>query len=119
MPRDLDVNVYVGIKGSVVALDRATGAQRWQAKLKGSGFVALHRDDRHLYATASGEIFCLDPATGTVVWHNPLKGMGLGLASMLSDAAYLAGQTESSTTYVSVAEEMRRRQAAQAASATT
>ena len=31
--------VFIGIKGSVVALDRATGQQVWATHLKGSDFV--------------------------------------------------------------------------------
>ena len=113
MPRDETVLLYVGIKGSVVAVDRATGLERWRAKLKGMTFVSLHRDDRHLYAATGGELFCLDPASGAVVWHNKLKGLGFGLVTMLSDGARAAGlpSSESSTDYVTVAEALRRRQA--------
>jgi outer membrane protein assembly factor BamB len=31
--------VFIGIKGSVIALDRATGQQVWATHLKGSNFV--------------------------------------------------------------------------------
>ena len=116
MPRDEVVLLYVGIKGSVVAVERASGAERWRTKLKGTGFVSLHRDDRYLYAATGGELFCLDPGTGAVVWHNKLKGMGFGLVTMLSDGARTAGalpSPESSTAYVTVAQELKRRQAAQ------
>jgi len=58
MPRDETVLLFVGIKGSVVALDRATGNERWRTKLKGMSFVSLHRDDRYLYASTRGELFC-------------------------------------------------------------
>ena len=87
MPRDEIVLVYIGLKGTVVALERASGVERWRTKLKGLSFVSLHRDDRYLYAGTSGELFCLDPGTGAVVWRNKLKGLGFGLVSMLSDAA--------------------------------
>jgi len=114
MRRDETVLLYVGIKGSVVAVDRATGAERWRAKLKGMGFVSLHRDDQYLYAATGGELFCLNPGTGAVAWHNKLKGMGYGLVTMLSDGVRAAGAldaSESSTSYVTVAEALRRRQA--------
>ena len=113
MPRDETVLLYVGIKGSVVALDRETGAERWRTKLKGMTFVSLHRDDRHLYGATGGEMFCLDPATGSILWHNKLKGLGFGLVTMLSDGARSAGppSSESSTSYVTVAEALRQRQA--------
>ena len=80
LPRDL---IYVGLKGTVAALDRATGTERWRAKLKGTQFVGLISDGDRIYATTMGEAFCLDPVTGTVLWRNPLPRLGLGVASLL------------------------------------
>jgi outer membrane protein assembly factor BamB len=74
--------IFVGIKGSVIALTRAGGEVVWEIHLKGMGFVHLVRDGDHLYAATKGEIFCLDAATGAGVWNNPLKGYGYGLASI-------------------------------------
>jgi outer membrane protein assembly factor BamB len=37
--------VFIGIKGSVVALDRATGQQVWATRLKGSDFVKMILQD--------------------------------------------------------------------------
>jgi outer membrane protein assembly factor BamB len=76
--------LFIGIKGTVLALDRATGQVVWSAKLKGQDFVNVALEDGDLYATAYGEIFCLDPATGQIRWSNPLKGYGYGLISMAS-----------------------------------
>jgi outer membrane protein assembly factor BamB len=76
--------LYVGIRGTVLALDRATGQLVWDAKLKGGDFVYVTLQDDALYATSRGEIFCLDPATGQLRWHNPLKGYGLGFMSVAS-----------------------------------
>ena len=83
-PSDL---VFVGIKGSVVALNRASGQQVWATHLKGSDFVNVVFQDGAVLATCYGEIFCLDPLTGKALWHNPLKGFGTGLASIASDNA--------------------------------
>jgi outer membrane protein assembly factor BamB len=74
--------VFVGLKGSVAALDRSTGTRIWETNLKGSDFVNLMLSEDELYAATKGEIFCLDPATGQIRWHNPLKGLGLGLVSI-------------------------------------
>lgn len=76
--------VFVGIKGTVVALDRITGTIVWEKELRGSDFVNLIRDDVFLYATTIGEAFCLDPTTGEIRWHNTLKGYGTNLASLLA-----------------------------------
>ncbi|EEF57090.1 PQQ-binding-like beta-propeller repeat protein [Pedosphaera parvula] len=76
--------VFVGIKGTAIALDRSTGDTLWQTHLAGSGYVHLVLDGENLYATTQGEVFCLDPATGDARWHNGLKGYGLGLASLVT-----------------------------------
>jgi len=79
--------VFVGIKGSVVALSRASGEQVWATHLKGSGFVNVVLDAGRVLAIASGEIFCLDASTGQGMWHNPLKGFGIGLATIATESA--------------------------------
>ncbi len=76
--------VYIGIKGTVLALDRATGQEIWSTKLTGGDFVNVAVEDGVLYATTKGEIFCLDPASGQVRWTNELKGYGRGLISIAS-----------------------------------
>ena len=77
--------VFIGIKGSVVALDRATGEQVWATRIKGYDFVNVVLDGGSIFATCCGEIFCLDPLTGIMMWHNLLKGFGTGLASIATD----------------------------------
>ncbi len=74
--------VFIGIKGSVVALNRATGQQVWATHLKGSDFVNVVVQDGAVLASCYGEIFSLDPLTGIGMWHNPLKGFGTGLATI-------------------------------------
>jgi outer membrane protein assembly factor BamB len=73
--------IYIGIKGSVVALDRRTGAEVWRTQLKGE-FVNVALDGDTIFATARGEIFCLDAITGRIRWNNQLKGMGWGLCTI-------------------------------------
>lgn len=77
--------VFIGIKGSVVALDRATGTQVWATSLKGHEFVNVAFFDDELYAAAKGELYCLDSATGQVRWHNLLKGYGWGLMTIAAN----------------------------------
>jgi outer membrane protein assembly factor BamB len=74
--------VFIGIKGSVVALNRATGQQEWATHLKGSDFVNVVLENEAILASCHGEIFCLDPLTGNALWHNPLRGFGTGLAAI-------------------------------------
>jgi len=74
--------VFIGIKGAVLALDRATGVERWRTGIKGSDFVNVVVQDGDLYAATKGELCRLDPATGTILWQNELKGLGRGLMTI-------------------------------------
>ena len=74
--------LFIGIKGTVLALDRATGREMWRTALKGAAFVNLVIQNDDLYAAAEGELYCLDPAGGQIRWHNRLKGLGYGLISI-------------------------------------
>jgi outer membrane protein assembly factor BamB len=113
MARPRGGTLYVGIKGHVVALDRATGAEQWRTKLEGvrvrtTDFVYLHRDEDQLFAAYNGEVYALDPKTGEVRWHNQFRGLGTGLVSLLTDAA-----TAVTLPPPPVFEEQRRRSASQ------
>jgi outer membrane protein assembly factor BamB len=77
--------IYLGVKGSVVAIDSATGQIVWSTPLKAAEFVNVVLDGTNLFATTRGEIFCLDPQGGGIRWHNPLKGYGLGLITIAGE----------------------------------
>jgi outer membrane protein assembly factor BamB len=100
--------LYIGIAGTVLALDRATGKEVWRTELKGSDFVNVVQHDGDLFATAKGELFCLDPSNGKVRWKNQLKGMGRGLITIAG-----AGQQ----TVLSQEKRRRDQEAASAAAA--
>jgi len=100
--------IFIGIKGSVVALSRLTGQQAWATQLKGYDFVNVTFEDEQVFATSRGEVFCLDPLSGNVLWHNPLKGYGLGLATIAIPG--------SASTQAQVIAEHRRRAEQSAAS---
>lgn len=104
--------VFVGIKGSVIALDRATGQQVWATHLKGSDFVNVVLDDDVILATTYGEIFCLNAANGTGLWHNKLKGLGMGLSTIATSAGSATGGTLMGNAEAIREEERRRRAAA-------
>ena len=105
--------IFIGIKGSVVALNRATGQQAWVTRLKGGDFVNVVVECGVVLASNYGEVFCLDPMTGQVRWHNPLKGFGRGLATIASEY----NSTGSSGTVL--AEKVRQDEEAAASSAAT
>jgi len=106
--------IFIGIRGSVIALDRATGQPACTTRLKGYDFVNLVLEDDVLFAAAHGEIFCLEPYSGQVRWHNPLRGHGVGLAA-------IATANQGSGTTAAVLAEKRRgdRQSDSAAAAAT
>jgi len=101
--------IFVGIRGSVVALDRATGEQVWASHLKGSDFVNVFVEGGQVFATCYGEVFCLDARTGIAMWHNRLKGLGTGLATLATDGQGGRGIAPA------LAEKRRRDEAAAAA----
>jgi outer membrane protein assembly factor BamB len=74
--------MYVGIGGTVLAIDPATGNEIWRAKLKGSDFVNVVQVGASLCAATKGELYGLDPATGSVLWNNNLKGLGTGFLTI-------------------------------------
>ena len=102
-------NLFIGIRGAVLAIDRATGAEVWRSALQGSDFVNVMLDAGQLFAATKGRLYSLDPATGQIRWKNELAGLGFGLVSI----------AQAADGNVSVMEEKRRRDQAAAAGATT
>jgi outer membrane protein assembly factor BamB len=75
--------IYVGIKGYVVALEYNTGTILWRTSLAGSSFVNVVDEGNKVFALSQGEAYCLDAAAGAILWHNPLKGFGVGIGTLL------------------------------------
>jgi len=84
MPRDPRALIFVGINGSVFALDERTGQEVWRSFLRSSDYVGIVWDGQSLFAANSGEVWRLDPKTGDEIWHNELKRLGRGLVSLAS-----------------------------------
>ena len=75
--------LYVGIKGGVLAMRKSDGTTVWYTRLRrGTSFVPLIVEDDRIYAASGGEITCLDATTGAQIWHNELKGYGTGYAAL-------------------------------------
>ena len=102
--------IFLGIRGSAVALNRVTGEQVWATHLKGISFVNVVLDGNAVLASCHGEVFCLDPLTGKGLWHNPLRGFGIGLVTMATE------QNPGTGNAPAMAEKRRRDEAAAAAS---
>jgi len=102
--------VFIGNKGSVVALNRTTREPMWVTRLKGADFVNIVVQNDAVLASCYGEIFCLDPLTGAGRWQNPLKGFGVGLATIAT-----AGNLGNGNASVLAAKSRRDEEAAAAA----
>lgn len=85
-------NIFIGIAGHVVALDRHSGSEIWKTKLKGSSSaitnIVLEGDI--LIAYSGGHLFAVNAATGDILWENPLKGLGYS-------ACIIAGSQQANT----------------------
>src|SRR5437764_5275860 len=78
--------IYIGLNGTVLALDRESGETIWRADLKGSDFVNVVLQDGDLFAASRGELYRLNPATGDILWRNKLPGLGLGIVTVAGGA---------------------------------
>jgi len=79
--------LYIGVHGTVFALDYATGQILWSTALRGSDFVTILVDGARILAATHGEIYCLDAATGERLWHNDLPGQGWGVITIATATA--------------------------------
>ncbi|HEY4361760.1 MAG TPA: PQQ-binding-like beta-propeller repeat protein [Bryobacteraceae bacterium] len=79
--------IFIGVHGSVFALDYATGRTIWTTALKGSDFVTILVDGARILAATKGEVFCLDAATGHLLWRNDLPGQGWGVITIATATA--------------------------------
>jgi outer membrane protein assembly factor BamB len=74
--------VYIGVKGKVVAYDKYTGEELWRTHLRGSNFVSICVDDDIIIAHSEGHLFGLNKSNGEKKWENKMQGLGYGLASI-------------------------------------
>ena len=83
---DIENYVFMGMNGSVCAVDRDSGRViwHWQSPKPTRGFVSIFLDGDRLMAGLSGYLYCLDAASGRVLWENPLRGFGYGNFSFAS-----------------------------------
>lgn len=79
--------VFVGVKGTVLAVDRASGETIWSTELKGSDFVDVMLVDGELYAASKGRLYRVDPTSGAILWTNDLPGLGWGIVSIAGSHA--------------------------------
>lgn len=76
--------IYLGMKGSVMAIERSSGQTTWETKLNGSGMVNVVWDEGLLFAHTRGELYCVAPHDGKILWKNELPGKGYGMGTFAS-----------------------------------
>jgi len=82
--------LYLGVKSSVVAIDKISGDILWRKNLgdsmgMGDQYVTLLVEENFIYAHSGGEIYCIESLKGDILWNNPLKGLGYGIASLATN----------------------------------
>lgn len=79
--------LFIGIKGYAVCINKKTGVEKWRTKLKNMATVTnICYDNDHVYAYATGHLFCLDLKTGGIKWENDLPGLGHGYCIIASQS---------------------------------
>ena len=100
--------LYLGMSGHVVCINKRDGSEVWRTKIKGGQLTNVVVDGELVFAYSGGHLFCLSAADGRVHWENPLRGLGYGhciLAARGSqDAAMAASRVEDQAAAVIAAE---------------
>ena len=69
---------YLGVKGSVAAIEVSTGMELWRCKLRTSTVTNVVVAGESILVYANGYLFGLKAATGEILWENGLEGLGYG-----------------------------------------
>lgn len=72
-------SLFIGIGGTVLAIDPTDGHEIWRRKLASHSFMTILERGEWIFAGVGGELFCLDAVSGQLLWSNHLKGLGVGL----------------------------------------
>ena len=90
--------LFIGIKGSIIALDPQSGSEVWRTELTSAYFTSITLQHERIFAASNGELFCLDPVNGSLLWHNKLKGLGVGFVTFGVAGSPLASAQQQQTT---------------------
>ena len=73
--------VLVPTEEGLLALDRATGVRRWDARIGDRANTPVVAGGRAVVSTWDGSLVAVDLAAGQVAWRLPLPGVALGPAA--------------------------------------
>jgi outer membrane protein assembly factor BamB len=86
-PAVIDGTVYIGGGFSFIALDAATGEERWSIPLQYGGQASpTVQDGLVVVSSQQGWIFALDARSGETVWRLPTEGIVFGAAAMIGES---------------------------------
>lgn len=96
--------LYLGIKGSIVCIDKINGAELWRTELNKTGHFNFLIDEKNIIAYSHGNIYMLETTTGKVLWKNELKGLGYGYCTIATEGrtAYAQSSLQQSAAVGSV-----------------
>lgn len=78
-------NLFLGIKGHVLCLNKETGKELWRTKMISANITNILYEGDFVFAYASGHFFCLNSSDGNIIWENGLNGMGYGSCIIASE----------------------------------
>ena len=86
-------NLYIGLYGSVVCLEKSTGKELWSTKLKSRYLTNLIHEENYIFAYTAGHLFCLSADFGKILWENKLPGYGYGACIFASNSTTSSQQS--------------------------
>ncbi|QOL24566.1 PQQ-binding-like beta-propeller repeat protein [Thalassotalea sp. LPB0316] len=78
--------LYLGISGHVVCIEKQTGKELWKTKLKSSQLTNVCYEDGFVYAYSAGHLFCVNANNGDLEWTNKLPGLGYGYCIIATES---------------------------------
>jgi hypothetical protein len=78
-------NLYLGIKGHVVCIEKDSGRELWRTPVKSSQLTNVLADDDGVFAYSGGHLFCLSPTDGRIRWKSELPGLGFGYCILATE----------------------------------
>jgi len=74
----MNEDIYLGIKGRVIRVNRENGSIIWETHLKSGHLTTLAIQGGLIVAYTKGELFGIDKQNGKILWRNGLSGFGYG-----------------------------------------
>jgi outer membrane protein assembly factor BamB len=95
IPLVLGDGVYVGVEGALVALDKATGAERWRVAVTGSAAYTAGADGvAYVGGNNDGGLSAIDLVSHRQLWRFETHANNLLAPSVVGDTVYVVAQDD-------------------------